>query len=161
VNPADDTSVSIEGKLIRFLRSGVKLELGTSAAIIEAQTAAGTHLKPNTYHRALARFDAARTLLDEIGITDQLDPQDIKLDLAPWPRLVLKALESQLDQELIRLEGAHADRIDLPPRDLQALEHLVDDIRKKTGTPARHKPSQSRLKRQPARRPPKRNRGDG
>jgi hypothetical protein len=159
--PSEHTSVRIEGKLVRFLRSGVKLELGTSAAIIEAQTAAEAHLKPDTYHRALARFDAARTLLDEIGVSDEREPQDIELDLERWPQLLLKALESQLDQELIRLEDAHADGIDLPPRDLQALGCLVDDIRSKAGAPATHEPEQSRLKRQPARRAPRRSRGDG
>jgi hypothetical protein len=161
MNHSEGGLVRIEGKLVRFLRSGVKLELGTSAAIIEAQATADTHLKPKTYHRALARFDAARTLLEEIGVSDELQPQDIALGLERWPRLLLKALESQLDQELIRLEDAHADGIDLPPRDLQALGCLVDDIRKKTGAPARQAPAQSRLKRQPARRAPRRSRGDG
>lgn len=159
--PSEHASVRIEGKLVRFLRNGVKQELGTSAAIIEAQTAAEAHLKPDTYHRALARFDAARTLLDEIGLSDELQPQDVELDLERWPQLLLKALESQLDQELIRLEDAHADGIDLPPRDLQAHRCLVDDIREKTGAPARQAPAQSRQRRQPARRPPRRSRGDG
>jgi hypothetical protein len=159
--PCEHASVRIEGKLVRFLRSAVKQELGASAAIIEAQTAADTHLKPKTYSGALARFDAARTLLEEIGVCDQLDPQDVELDLARWPRLLLKALESQLAQELIRLEDAHTDGIDLPPRDLKALECLVDDIRTKAGAPARHEPEQSRVERQLPRGAPRRNRGDG
>jgi hypothetical protein len=161
MSPSDGGSVTIAGKLVRFLRSGVKLELGASAAIIEAETAADTHLKPKTYYGALARFEDARTLLDEIGVSDQLEPQDVELDLACWPRLLLKALESQLDLELIRLEGARADGIDLPPRDLQALACLVDDIRRKVGAPATREPEQSRLERQLARRPPRRSRGDG
>jgi hypothetical protein len=161
MSPPEGGVVTIAGKLVRFLRSGVKLELGTSAAMIEAQTAADAHLKPKSYYRALARFDAARTLLEEIGVSDELEPQDVELDLPRWPRLLLKALESQLDQELIRLEGAHAEGIDLPPRDLRALGCLVADIRRKAGAPATHEPAQSRLERQLARRPPKRNRSDG
>jgi len=153
--------VTITGKLVRFLRGGAMLELGASAAIIEAQAAADAHLRPKTFYRALARFDAARTLLEEIGVSDQLEPRDVELDLARWPRLLLKALESQLDQELIRLESAHADGIDLPPRDLQALGCLVADVRRKVGAPATHEPTRSRLERQLARRPPRRNRGDG
>ncbi len=151
----------IAGKLVRFLRSGVMLELGGSAAIIVEQAAADAHLRPKTFYRAFARLDAARALLEEIGVSDQLEPQDVELDLARWPGLLLKALESQLDQELIRLEGAHADGIDLPPRDLRALGCLVDDIRRKVGAPATHEPTQSSLERQLARRPPRRNRGDG
>jgi hypothetical protein len=153
--------VPIAGKLVRFLRSGVKLELGASAEIIVAQAAADAHLRPETLHRAFARFDAARTLLEEIGVSDQLEPQDVELDLARWRGLLLKALESQLDQELIRLESAHAEGIDLIPRDLRALGCLVADIRRKVGAPARPEREQSRLERQLARRPPRRHRGDG
>jgi hypothetical protein len=153
--------VPIEGKLVRFLRDGAMEELAASAAIIQAQAAAGAHRKPRTFCRALARFDGARTLLDAIGVSDQLEPQDVEIDLGRWGVLVFKALKSQLDLELIRLEGAHADGIDLPPRDLQALASLVDDIRTKVGAPARHERDQSRLERQLARRPPRRSRGDG
>jgi hypothetical protein len=159
MSASEDGVVRIAGKLVRFLRSGVKLELGANAEIIAAQATPDTHLK--TYYRALARFDAARALLKEIGVSDQREPQDVELDLARWPTLLLKALESQLDQELIRLEGAHAEGIDLPPRDLQALGCLVADIRRKVGAPATHEPTQSRLERQLARRPPRTNRGDG
>jgi hypothetical protein len=158
---SEHASVPIEGKLVRFLRSGVKLELSASAAIIEAQTAADTHLKPKTYSRALARFDAARTLLDEIGVSEQLEPQDIELDLTRWPQLLLKALESQLNQELIRLEDAHTDGIDLPPRDLPALACLVADIQRMVAAPATHEPEQSRPERHLERRPLRRSRGDG
>jgi hypothetical protein len=153
--------VPIEGKLVQFLRDGAMEELGASAAIIRAQAAAGAHRKYETYYGALARFDDARTLIDEIGVSDELEPQDVELDLACWPRLVLKALKSQLDQELVRLEGAHAGGIDLPPRDLQALASLVDDIQRKVGAPATREPGQSRLERQLARRPPRRSQGDG
>ncbi len=151
----------IEGKLVRFLRSGAMEELGASAEIIVVQTAAGVHRKPKTFYRALARFDPARTLLDEIGVSDQLEPQDVEIDLGRWGELVFKALKSQLDQELIRLEGAHADGIDLPPRDLQALASLVDDIGTKVGAPARHERDQSRLETQLARRPPESQQTDG
>jgi hypothetical protein len=161
MSSSGDSVVRVAGKLVRFLRSGVKLELGGSAAIIVEQAAADAHLEPKAFYRALARFDAALTLLEEIGLSDELEPQDVELDLARWPGLLLKALESQLDQELIRLEGAHAEGIDLPPRDLQALACLVADIRTKVGAPATHEPAQSRLERQLARRPPRRNRGDG
>jgi len=153
--------VPIEGKLVRFLRSGAMEELGASAAIIVVETAAGAHRKPKTYYRALVRFDDARTLIDEIGVSDQLEPRDVEIDLGRWGELVVKALKSQLELELIRLEGAHADGIDLPPRDLQALASLVDDIGTKVCAPARHERDQSRLERQLARRPPRRNRGDG
>jgi hypothetical protein len=154
-------SVTIAAKLVRFLRSGVKQELGASAAKIEAEAEAETHLKPKTYYGALARFDEARTLLDEIGVSEQLEPQDVELDLARWPRVMPKALESQLDLELIRLEGAHAEGIDLLPRDLRALGCLVDDIRTKVGLPPRRGREQASLERQLARRPPRRTRGDG
>jgi hypothetical protein len=151
----------IEGKLVRFLREGTMEELDASAAIIRAQAAAGAHRKYETYYGALARFDDARTLIDEIGVSDQLEPQDVEIDLGRWGELVFKALKSQLDLGPIRLERAHTGRIDLPPRDLQALTSLVDDIGTKVGAPARHERDQSRLERQLARRPLSRSQGDG
>jgi hypothetical protein len=152
--------VLIEGKLVRFLRDGVKREFGANAAILVV-TAAETNPNLKTHDGALARFDEARTLLDEIGVSDQLEPQDVEIDLGRWGELALKVLESQLDRELIRLEGAHAEGTDLPPRDLQALASLVADIGTKVGAPARHELEQGRLERQLARRPPRRSRGDG
>ena len=76
MSASEDGVVRIAGKLIRFLRSGVKLELGANAEIIAAQATPDTHLK--TYYRALARFDAARALLKEIGVSDQREPQDVE-----------------------------------------------------------------------------------
>ena len=143
MSASENGVVRIAGKLIRFLRRGVKLEPGENATIIVAQCAPDTHLEPKTYYRALARFDAAQTLLEEIGVSEQRKPQDVELDLSCWPRLLLKALESQLDQELIRLEGAHADGDNLPPRDLQALGCLVANMRRKVGAPATHEPRHS------------------
>jgi hypothetical protein len=151
----------IEGKLVRHLRNGAMEELGASAAIIVVEAAAGAHRKYETYYGALARFDDARTLIDEIGVSDQREPQDVEIDLGRWGELVFKALKSQRDQELIRLERAHADGIDLPPRDLQALASLVDDIGTKVGAPGRHERDQSRLESQLERRPPRRICGDG
>jgi len=151
--------VTITGKLVRFLRSGVKRELGASVAVLQIEL--DTNIDRETYYGALARFDAARTLLDAIGVSDKPEPQDVELDLGRWPRLVLKALESQYDAELVRLEDAHAGGFDLPTRDVPALGCLVADIREKVGAPPRRERQQSFLERQLARRRTRRSRGDG
>jgi hypothetical protein len=151
--------VPIEGKLVRFLREGAMEELGANASIIKVETAVGAYRKYETYYGALARFDDARTLIDEIGVSDELEPQDVEIDLGRWGELVFKALKSQLARELIRPERAHTDGIDVPPRDLQALASLVDDIGTKVGAPGRHERDQSRLERQLARRPLRRSWG--
>jgi hypothetical protein len=153
--------VTVARRVVRFLRSGAKRELDASMEIIAAEIAADANLRPEAYYGGLARFDDARALLEVIGVSDQLEPQDVELDLARWPRLVLEALECQLDLELIRLEGAHADGIDLIPRDLRALGCLVADIRGKVGAPAKPEREQGRLERQLALRTPRRRRGDG
>ncbi|MGO9322740.1 MAG: hypothetical protein ACLQBY_18315 [Solirubrobacteraceae bacterium] len=128
MSPPGSGSVTIPGRLVRFLRSGVKQELGASLEILAIEV--GKDIDPETYYGALARFDAARTLLDAIGVADEPEQLDVELDLARWPRLVLKALESQHDAELIRLEQGHAGEFDLPTRDIPALGCLVADIRK-------------------------------
>lgn len=150
--------MTIAGKLVRFLRSGVQRELGASIAILQIEL--DTTIDPETYYGALARFDAARTLLDAIGVSDEPEPQDVELDLGHWPQLVLKALESQLDAELVRLEDARAGGYDLPTRDVPALECLVADVRKKVDAPPRRGHQQPVLERQLARRRA-RSRGDG
>jgi hypothetical protein len=158
MNPSGGTGVTITGKLVRFLRSGVKRELGASVAILAIEV--DTNLDPETYYSALARFDAARTLLDAIGLSDDAEPKDVEVDLSRWPRLVLKALESEHDAELIRLESAQASGFDLPTRDVPALGCLVADIRKKVCAPPRHGRHQFVLERQLARRRTRRCRGD-
>lgn len=159
MNPYAEGNVTIAGKLVRFLRSGVKRELGASVAILQIEV--DTNIDPKTYYDALARFDAARTLLDAIGVSDEPEPQDVELDLGRWPRLVLKALESQHDAELIRLEDAHAGGFDLPTREVPALGCLVADIRKKVDAPPIRGRQQSFMERQLARRRVRRSRGDG
>jgi hypothetical protein len=166
MNSSEGDSVTIAGKLVRFLRNGVKRELSASVAILATQVGDNTldtsdiSIDPEVYYCALARFDGARTLLDAIGLSDQPEPPDVELDLERWPRLVLKALETELDTHLIRLEDAHNDGIDLPRRDVPDLECLVVDIRAKIGASPSREHEQSSPQKQLARRPTRRSRGD-
>jgi hypothetical protein len=107
MNLSESGDTTIAGKLVRFLRSGVKRELAASLDVLAFEV--DKNIDPETYYGALAR----------------------------WPRLVLKALESQHDAELIRLEDAHAGGLDLPARDIQALGYLVASISEQVGTPPR------------------------
>jgi hypothetical protein len=150
MNPSENGDITIAGKLVRFLRSGVKRELAASLEMLAFEV--DKNVDPETYYGALARFDAARTLLDAIGVSDEPGQQDVELDLGRWPRLVLKALESQHDAELIRLEEVPAGELDLSTRDIPALGCLVESVRKKVGTPPRTRPSL------PARHLPRRSR---
>lgn len=135
MNPAQSGDITIAGKLVRFLRSGVKQEFAASLEMLAFEV--DKNIDPETYYGALARFDAARTLLDAIGVADEPKQQDVELDLGRWPRLVLKALETQHDAELIRLEEVHAGELDLSARDVPALGCLVASVRKRLGTPPR------------------------
>jgi len=139
MNPPESGETSIAGKFVRFLRSGVKEELAASLEMLAFEV--DKNIDPETYYGALARFDHARTLLDAIGVADEPAQPDVELDLARWPRLVLKALESQHDAELIRLEQAHAGGLDPSMSDIQALGYLVASIQEQVGTPPRIRPS--------------------
>lgn len=145
MNPAQSDRVTVAGKLVRFLRDGVKQEYSASVEILAFEVA--KDINPAIYYPALARFDAARTLLDAIGVSDEPEPGDVVLDLARWPELVPKALESQLEIELGRQEDARAGGVDLPTRDVPALECLVADVRRQVDAPARHGRWQSMLER--------------
>ena len=135
----------IAGKLVRVLRDGVKQELRGSVAILAFEFA--KDINPAIYYPALARFDDARTLLDAIGVSDQPEPEDVVVDLARWPELLPKALESQLEIKLSRLEDARASGFELPTRDVPALACLVADIRRQVDAPARRGRWQSFLER--------------
>lgn len=128
-------NVTIAGKLVPLLRGGVKRELAANLELLAIQL--DTTIDPAPYYAALARFDAARTLLDAIGVSDDPAQLDVELDLGRWPQLVLTALESQHQAELIRLEQAHADECDLPTRDVPALGRLVEEVRKQVTAPSK------------------------
>jgi len=126
-------NVTIPGNLVSFLRSGVKRELAANVELLAIELDAT--IDPAPYYVALARFDAARTLFDAIGVSDDPAQPDVALDLGRWPQLVLAALESQHQAELIRLEQAHAGEFDVPTRDVPALGRLVAEIRKQVAAP--------------------------
>jgi hypothetical protein len=132
VNPGEAT---IPGNLVRYLRKGVKREFGASLVILGIEVE--TTVDPKTYRDALACFDAARALLETIGLADDPRQPALQLDLGRWGRLILKSLESVHAAELMRLQDAAADGFDVPPRDIPALGSLVADIRNKVGTPQR------------------------
>jgi hypothetical protein len=150
--------VTVDGKLQRFLRRGVRRELGAILDILELQVDVG--LDPETWPDALARFDDARALLDLIGIVDEPDQPDLVIDLGRWPRLVLRALETEHDAEVRRLQDAAADGYSLPSRDIPALGILVEDIRQKVGARPRRRRTCMFLETQVARRRNRRARGD-
>ena len=87
MNPSERGEITIAGKLVRFLRSGVKREFAASLEVLAFEV--DKNIDRETYYGALARFDAARTLLDAIGVSDEPEQPDVELDLGRWPRLVL------------------------------------------------------------------------
>jgi hypothetical protein len=136
MNPGVNSGqVTVPGDLVRYLRKGVKREFGASLVILGIEVE--TTVDPTTYHDALARFDAARTLLETIGLADDPRQPALELDLGHWGRLILKSLESVHAAELVRLQDAAADGFEVPLRDVPALGSLVADIRSKTGIPSR------------------------
>ena len=59
MNPSGPCNVTMAGKLVRFLRSGFKREVGANVRILAIEV--DTTIDRETYYGALARFDAART----------------------------------------------------------------------------------------------------
>jgi hypothetical protein len=151
---SDAGTVTIEGRLVRYLREGVKQELNANVWDLQAQLE--TTIDPPTFRSVLACFDASRSLFEFVGFVDEPEPTDLMVDLSRWARLVLRVLESQHEAEVRRLQDAAAESFMLPPRDVPALGALVNAIRKKTGAPPRLRRDQSvlvRLSRIHKRRP--------
>jgi hypothetical protein len=151
-------NVTIAGSLVRYLRAGVKRQLSAASEILQVELEE-TAPDPSTYRAALALFDEARTLLDTIGFVDQDAPADVEIDLSHWPQLLLRSLEAEYEMEVTRLQDAVAHGIELPARDMPALELLLAEIRKKTGGAVGGQ--QLPLERQPESRRARRSRGNG
>jgi hypothetical protein len=123
--------VIVAGHLVRYLRREVKQEQAAVVTILQVEF--DTVLDSETYRSALDRFDEGRSLFDAIGLTDEDEPADLELDLARWPRLVLKTVESAYYAEVRRLQDASAEDRDLPMGDVPALGNLLAEVREKSG----------------------------
>jgi hypothetical protein len=131
----DPGTVTIDGALVRYLREGVKRELDANICDLQAQLE--TTIDPPAFRSALACLDESRSLFEFVGFVEEADQASLTVDLSRWPRLVLRALESQHDAEVRRLQDAAAENFMLPLRDVPALGALVGAIREKTGVPPR------------------------
>jgi hypothetical protein len=121
--------ITIPANLVRYLRCGVQSQL--SARLERLAVALEGRIDAPGYQRALSDFDAARVLLDSIGVSDGDAQVDLELDLSTSPELVLKALEAQHRCEVARLQDAAAHGVEIHPRDVPELGSLVDEVRRK------------------------------
>lgn len=130
-------SVTIPGKLVPYLRAGLKHEIGLRLVILQVEIE--TELDPETYYAALTRLQSAAALFDLIGLENRSDQPDVEVDLGSSARLLLKALETQHRIEVQRLQDAAADGVQLPQRDVPELGALVSLIRQRTCAPSPHR----------------------
>ncbi len=126
--------VTVAAKLVPYLRRGVKRELSDTLAILSFQL--DTALDETTYYDALAKFDEARALFDAVGVVEERRQSDLELDARRWPRLLLRALESQYDIEMMRMQDRAAEGFGVPLLEIPALRDLVSDVREKVGAPS-------------------------
>jgi hypothetical protein len=123
-----DETVTIPARLVAYLRRGVQAQLG--ACVETLAVALEGEIDESRYQEALADFDAARALLDAIGVGGGGAHADLELDLRASGELVLKALEAQHRSEVARLQDAHAAGVRIPSREVPELGRLVAKVRK-------------------------------
>lgn len=140
----------IAAPLVRHLRSGVRRELGNTISMMQVQVD-GT-IDPDIWQQALERFDCARSLLETIGVLDDPEQHDIVVDLRRWPRLLLKVLENQHQNEIRRLRDSEAEGFAPSLRDVPELGLLVEEVRKRTGAAPKRRRHLSFLEEQIRRR---------
>jgi len=132
-------TITVAAPLVPYLRRGVKRELSATLALLAFQV--DTVLDHQTYYDAFARLDQARALFDTVGVLDDPAQGDLDVDLDRWPRLVLRALESEYDAEVRRLQDYAAEGVAqglaISLDELPALGRLVADIRERVGAPSR------------------------
>ena len=138
-----------------------QVELGKNPTIIVGAVPPDTHLEPKTYYRALLALTPHKHYSRNrcLGAAQAARCRARSRVLA---EATAEGAGVPTRPRTHPARGCPRRRdSDLPPRDLQALGCLVADIRRKVGAPATHEPTQSRLEVQLARRPQRRNRGDG
>ncbi|MFZ1924765.1 MAG: hypothetical protein WAU42_01345 [Solirubrobacteraceae bacterium] len=110
----------IPTELVRTLRMGLHGELGDAASDIQHTTEEPMRTEyPEQYEEPLARFDGARTLLDEVGWGEPPQPTSVEIDLTQHKCPLLRALRTQA----------------LVHRDMLEEAKLVDMERAKLGKP--------------------------
>ncbi len=125
-----EEQITIPATLVRYLRRGVQSQL--SARVDTLSVVLEGRIDESRYRDALGGFDAARALMDEIGVSDEDTHDDIELDLGGESgQLVLKSLDAQHRVEATRLEDAAAHGVQLPERDVPELGRLLAEVRKR------------------------------
>ena len=83
------------------------------------------------YRKALVRLDSARMLLDAIGLSDSGDVRDVEVDIERWHGLFLKALTTQYELQVSRLEDVASHGFpNLSKHDVHGLAELVAELRR-------------------------------
>ncbi len=153
-------TVTVDKRLVRYLRNGVKQEMGASVFEILMQLDKQA-VDPSMFRAVLACFDDSRSLFECVGFVEECPAKDLVIDLTRWPSLVLRVLEAQYSIERARIDDARAAKIPIPDRDVPQLGVLVAEIRRKTGASRkRRRRYRTFLEEQLAKRRNKRRRGD-
>jgi DNA-binding XRE family transcriptional regulator len=126
----DGASQTVPGRLVGHLRAAIKRELDTRLLVL-SDLLGQQPVDRARYRQAMNDLDAARRVLDTVGVTEQTSQLDVVLDLWDSPSLVLLALETQSRLEMSRLQDAAESGIALPDRDVPALVEFVVELRRK------------------------------
>lgn len=98
--------LTVPAEMVGLLREGLHSEIEAAAHLIAPVVEApGREEHPERYRAPLARLDAARALLDLVGWSTADPPVDVRVDLRPHHRSLLRALRSELLVEEEALEG--------------------------------------------------------
>jgi hypothetical protein len=124
-------TITVPARLVPYLRRGVQNQL--SARVDVLGVALEGRLDERRYREALSAFDAARALLDAIGVREDDAQDDVELELGASGELVLKALEAQHRCEVARLQDAEAHGMPIPAREVPELGELVTLVRRTAG----------------------------
>jgi hypothetical protein len=106
--------VTVPAGVVYELRRTMHLELSCAAQDIdEVAVRKGQVTHPEWYEEPLARFDAIRALLDEMGWWNIDPPAEISLDLRAHRLVVTRALETALllaDADMKDLDAVEVER---------------------------------------------------
>jgi hypothetical protein len=121
-------AVTVPGEFVGVLRKGIRSEVGSAAEHLGLLMHDVGVIPDAPFRVAKRDLDAAHAVLDHIGLRDSKEPEDVEFGLSDEPLLVLQTLQKQHTVELLRLQDAEADGIQLSADGVHRLGEFVEQL---------------------------------
>lgn len=125
-----ETSFTIPGHLVEHLRRGLLVAMGSSAERLADLTLPGALTHEDTYNTALWTIEAARVVLEHVGLSSPIPERDVLLDEDSHLVLVFRVLQVRYEAESARTEDARAEGLERLRDNSEALKSVAEALKR-------------------------------